>query len=199
PNKKRLSKFWSSEQQHPFEIECLIRLFHHLVGRTDGSCDNVGLDRNTFRAILHSMFGMTDDMLMNRVFFAFDKDNDNRINVKEWVKGLSVFLRGTFEEKLKFCFEVYYLNGDGFISQEEIFDILKNSLHQQSSEEETDEGIKELVDIILKKMDYDNDGKISFADFEKAVREDRLLLEVFGPCLPEVKVQLQVNIPTSCF
>ncbi|KAF5927822.1 hypothetical protein HPG69_000728 [Diceros bicornis minor] len=169
------------------EVECLIRLFHSLVERADVRHDNVGLDRNAFRRILHSIFGMTDDMLMNRVFFAFDKDNDNCINVKEWVKGLSVFLRGTFEEKLKF----YYLNGDGYISREEIFDMLKNSLHQASTEEETDEGIKELVDITLKKMDYDNDGKISFADFEKAVREERLLLEVFGPCLPEAQVQCQ--------
>ncbi|XP_013974515.1 peroxisome biogenesis factor 1 isoform X2 [Canis lupus familiaris] len=163
------------------EVECLIRLFHSLVERANVRLNNFGLDRNAFRAILHSVFGMTDDMLMNRVFFAFDKDNDNCINAKEWVKGLSVFLRGTFEEKLKFCFEVYYLNGDGYISQEEIFDMLKNSLHQQSSEEETDEGIREL--------DYDNDGKISFADFEKAVKEDKLLLEVFGPCLPEAKNQ----------
>uniref|UniRef100_I3N2G8 EF-hand calcium-binding domain-containing protein 1-like n=1 Tax=Ictidomys tridecemlineatus TaxID=43179 RepID=I3N2G8_ICTTR len=62
---------------------------------------NTGLDRNKFRGILHNIFGMTDDTLMDRVFSAFDKDNDNSINVKEWVKGLSVFLRGTFEEKLK--------------------------------------------------------------------------------------------------
>lgn len=83
------------------EIECLIRIFHSLVKRADVRLDNTGLDRNAFQAILHSVFGMTDNMLMNRVFFAFDKDNDNYINVKEWVKGLSVFLRGTFEEKLK--------------------------------------------------------------------------------------------------
>ncbi|XP_037363789.1 calaxin-like isoform X2 [Talpa occidentalis] len=170
------------------EIECLIRLFHSLVKATDKRLDNVGLDCNAFRGILYNVFGMTDDMLMNRVFFAFDKDKDNCINVKEWIKGLSVFLRGTFEEKLKFCFEVYYLNGDGYISREKIFDMLKNSLHQQSSEEEGDEGIKDLVDIALRKMDYDNDGKISFADFEKAVKEERLLLEVFGPCLPEAKL-----------
>ncbi|XP_047418646.1 EF-hand calcium-binding domain-containing protein 1-like [Sciurus carolinensis] len=169
------------------EVECLIRLFHSLVGRTGWKSGNTGLDRNKFRGILHNIFGMTDDILMNRVFSAFDKDNDNYINAKEWVKGLSVFLRGTFEEKLKFCFEVYYLNGDGYISREEIFDMLKNSLYQ-SSEEENDEGVKELVDITIKKMDYDNDGKISFADFEKAVREDRLLLEVFGPCLPETQL-----------
>ncbi|KAM7120315.1 calaxin-like isoform 1-T1 [Molossus nigricans] len=171
------------------EVECLIILFHDWVERADVRLDNVGLDRNTFQMILHSLFGMTDDKLMNRVFFAFDKDSDNRINVNEWVKGVSVFLRGTFEEKLKFCFEVYYLNGhDGYISQEEVFDMLKNSLHQ--SEEDTDEGIRELVEITLKKMDYDNDGKISFADFEKAVTEERLLLEVFGQCLPEAKICL---------
>ncbi|XP_059788507.1 calaxin-like [Balaenoptera ricei] len=156
------------------EVECLIRIFHSLVERADVRLDNTGLDRNTFRAILHSIFGMTDDMLMNRVFFAFDKDNDNYINVKECVKRLSVFLRGTFEEKLKFCFEVYYFNGDGYISRGKMLDIL-NSLHQQSPEEETDEGINELVDITLKKMDYDSNGKVSFADFEKAVKEDKLL------------------------
>ena len=35
---------------------------------------------------------------------------------------------------------------------ERIYDMLKNSLHQQSPGEETDEGIRELVDIALKKM-----------------------------------------------
>ncbi|XP_059568300.1 calaxin-like [Myotis daubentonii] len=173
------------------EVESLIILFHSLVEKPDVRLDNARLDRSTFRMILHGLFGMTDDKLMNRVFFAFDKDSDNCINVNEWVKGLSVFLRGTFEEKLKFCFEVYYLNGDdGYISREEIFDMLRNSLHQQLSDEETDEGIKELVEITLKKMDYDNDGKISFADFEKAVKEERLLMEVFGQCLPEAKICL---------
>ncbi|XP_036992374.2 calaxin-like isoform X1 [Artibeus jamaicensis] len=173
------------------EVECLIILFQRLVGKASVRLDNAGLDRNAFRTVLYSLFGMTDEKLMNRVFFAFDKDNDNCININEWVAGLSVFLRGTFEEKLKFCFEVYYLNGDdGHISQEEIFDLLRNSLHQLSSKEETDEGVKELVDITLKKMDYDNDGKISFADFEKAVKEERLLLEVFGQCLPEAKICL---------
>lgn len=52
---------------------------------------------------------------------------------------------------LKVCFEVYYLNGDGYISREEIFEMLKNSIHQDSPEE-TDEGIRELVDIIVTKM-----------------------------------------------
>lgn len=35
------------------------------------------------------------------VFREFDKDNDGCITVSEWVYGLSVFLRGTLEEKMK--------------------------------------------------------------------------------------------------
>lgn len=52
----------------------------------------------------------------------------------------------------KDCFEVYDLNGDGYISREEMFHMLKNSLLKQPSEEDPDEGIKDLVEITLKKM-----------------------------------------------
>ncbi|NXY70412.1 EFCB1 protein, partial [Glareola pratincola] len=176
------------------EVECLIKLFNTLVADSNNRFATVGFDRNVFRDTLHSIFGMTDDVLMDRVFRAFDKDNDSCISVVEWVEGLSVFLRGTLEERIKYCFEVYDLNGDGYISREEMFQMLKNSLLKQPSEEDPDEGIKDLVDIALKKMaipfllqDYDHDGKLSFMDFEKAVRDENLLLEAFGPCLPDLK------------
>ncbi|CAB1320514.1 unnamed protein product [Coregonus sp. 'balchen'] len=83
--------------------------------------------------ILHNTFGMTDDMIMDRVFRAFDKDNDSYVSVKEWIEGLSIFLHG-------------------YISQEEMFHMLKNSLIRQPTEEDPDEGIKDLVEITLKKM-----------------------------------------------
>jgi Ca2+-binding EF-hand superfamily protein len=35
------------------------------------------------------------------VFRAFDRDNDSYIGMNEWVEGLSIFLRGTVEEKIK--------------------------------------------------------------------------------------------------
>ena len=35
------------------------------------------------------------------VFKAFDKDTDGVLSPEEWVKGLSVFLRGTLEEKVE--------------------------------------------------------------------------------------------------
>jgi Ca2+-binding EF-hand superfamily protein len=37
----------------------------------------------------------------NKVFKAFDRDNDSYINMQEWVEGLSIFLRGNQEEKIR--------------------------------------------------------------------------------------------------
>ncbi|XP_071356372.1 peroxisomal ATPase PEX1 isoform X2 [Trachinotus anak] len=186
--KQTLAEAISKQVEHfsKAEIECLIREFTVLLGEpaTPGRAVT-GLDRGTFRRILHNIFGMTNDMIMDGVFRTFDKDNDSFVSMKEWIEGLSVFLRGTLEEKIKYCFHVYDLNGDNYISREEMFHMLKNSLIRQPTEEDPDEGIKDLVEITLKKMDHDHDGRLSFADFEKAVREENLLLEAFGTCLPD--------------
>lgn len=53
------------------------------------------------------------------VFRTFDKDNDSFVSVKEWIEGLSIFLRGTLEEKIK-CkstFTILNLN-DKLLSQQ---------------------------------------------------------------------------------
>ena len=39
----------------------------------------------------------------------------------------------------------------------------------------------------LRKMDQDRDGHISFLDFQYAVEKEPLLMEAFGPCLPNNK------------
>ena len=79
---------------------------------------------------------------------------------------------------------MFDLNGDGYISREEMFQLLKNCLVKQPAEEDPEEGIKELVDITLKKMDLDHDGLLSLEDFAESVKQEELLLEAFGKCLP---------------
>lgn len=60
----------------------------------------------------------------------------------------------------------------------------RNCLIKQPGEEDPDEGVKDLSEMALKKLDVDHDGKISFRDYEMAVKEEPLLLEAFGQCLP---------------
>ncbi|XP_069111089.1 calaxin-like [Argopecten irradians] len=171
------------------QIEKLIYKFFDLHGGRTMMDKNhvVRMDRSMFRDVLYNYFSMTDDVLLDRVFRAFDKDSDNYINVEEWVNGMSVFLRGNREEHTRFCFCAYDLNGDSYISREEMFQLLKTSLSRTSTDEDQDESIKELVEITLKKMDADHDGRVSFDDYKKGIEEDILMLEFLGPCLPEAK------------
>merc|ERR1711981_39430 len=144
-----------------------------------------GFNRNQFREILHKTFNMTEDLLMDRVFRVFDKNSDSLIDDIEWVEGLAIFLRGDLQDKIAYAFVVYDLNGDGFISREEMFQMLKTCLVRQPTEEDPDEGVKDLVELALKKMDNDHDSRLSKQDFHDSVVAEPLLLEAFGPCLPD--------------
>ncbi|XP_046551154.1 EF-hand calcium-binding domain-containing protein 1-like [Haliotis rubra] len=163
------------------EIISLLEMFSEICA-SKGTPEK--MDRNRFRDELQTCFKITDDFLMDRVFRAFDRDNDSALKQEEWVLGLHVFLRGDLEDKIKYCFLVYDLNGDGYISREEMFHLLKNCLYKQSSEEDPDEGVKDLVETVLKKLDQDHDGRVNLMDYRKAVTETPLLLESLGPCLP---------------
>ena len=59
-----------------------------------------------------------------------------------------------------------------------------------NTEEEGDEGVKDLIDMTIKKMDHDKDGRISYSDFASTVSKDPLMLEAFGTCLPSNKAGL---------
>ncbi|XP_047461456.1 EF-hand calcium-binding domain-containing protein 1 [Mugil cephalus] len=191
-NKKvvqNLAKSISKEVKHfnKIEVEGLIGEYEVLMQDMSNYGREVpGLERGKFRSKLHSMFGITHDIIMDGVFKTFDKDNDGHVTMREWIEGLSVFLRGNMDEQIKFCFHVFDLNGDGYISREEMLQLMKNSLIL-ATEEESEEGIKDLVEITLNRMDHDHDGKLSFEDFEKAIKEENLLLTAFGPCLPDYK------------
>uniref|UniRef100_A0A3Q2ZK85 Calaxin n=1 Tax=Kryptolebias marmoratus TaxID=37003 RepID=A0A3Q2ZK85_KRYMA len=183
---KALAETISKKVEHnKTETECLIREFYVLLGeQVSPGKESHGLDKGRFRGILHSMFGMTNDMMMDG-FRAFDKDSDGFISLEEWIEGLSVFLRGTLDEKIQ-CYRVYDLNADKYIAREEMFHMLKNSLFRLPTEEDPDEGVKDLVEIAMRRLqDTYHDGQVSVEEFDEAVKEENLMLEAFGTCLPD--------------
>lgn len=153
-------------------------------------CRKSKLDRTSFREILHNSFCITDDMIMDRNFKVFDPKNDGSVSSEGWVIGLSRFLKGNLEEKADFVFEIYDLNGDGFIAREEMYTLLKPCLAKMSlsSDDDPEEGVKDLVEMALKKLDKDGDMKVSKEDFRTAVREEPLLLECLGSVFPTDEV-----------
>ncbi|KAJ3330902.1 EF-hand calcium-binding domain-containing protein 1 [Kappamyces sp. JEL0680] len=67
-----------------------------------------------------------------------------------------------------------------------MFQMLKNCLVKEAVEEDED-GVKDLVDLVLKKLDEDRDGRVSESDWSGAIAKEALLMEAFGQCLPPRK------------
>ncbi|WAQ93564.1 EFCB1-like protein [Mya arenaria] len=174
------------------EIERLLQLFKEFTKTAPNEVKRGkgGIDRTKFRDILHQHFDMTDDVLMDKVFKAFDLDNDGYVSEEEWVLGMSIFLKGAIDEQSRFCFGVYSMRGeDGYISREDMYLLLKNCLVQHQQEEDAEEMQKDLVEMALKKIDFDHDGRVSVEDYMKSVAEESLLIEALGPCLPNTKTR----------
>ena len=105
---------------------------------------------------------------------------------------LTTFYLGSDEELVRFCFNIYDLNEDGYITKEEIMNMMRDCFIVNSDEREDEgDGVKDLVEMTLKKMDHDKDGRISLADFQISVCKEPLLLEAFGNCLPSSRAGLE--------
>ncbi|KAF7271161.1 calaxin [Rhynchophorus ferrugineus] len=183
------------------EIEALYKIYKKLITFNKISSKNAvkspssimttattvseGIDRTVFREVLHNTFDIiTENMLMERIFCVWDKINGGLITLENWFHGMSLFLRGSLTKQIEYCFAVYDLNGDGYITKDEMFLLLRNCLIKFPQEEDPEESVRDLVDIILKKMDKDKDGKVSLTDYKETVTGEPLLLEAFGRCLP---------------
>ena len=70
------------------------------------------------------------------------------------------------EDKLRFAFQIYDINNDGYISNGELFQVLKMMIGTNLN----DVQLQQLFDLTIIKADEDFDGKISFLEFSKMVK-----------------------------
>lgn len=96
----------------------------------------------------------------------FDEDGGGDVDFQEFVTGLSAFsARGNKEEKLQFAFKVYDIDRDGYISNGELFIVLKMMVGNNLK----DVQLQQIVDKTIMEADKDQDGRISFEEFTDMV------------------------------
>ena len=111
---------------------------------------------------LISFLELAQNPLVKRVIAVLDTNTDGKISFLEFVQGLSsLSASASNEEKLRFAFQIYDVNGDGFISNGELFTVLKMMVGSNLN----DTQLRQLVDRTIIKADLDMDGKISFEEF----------------------------------
>jgi len=100
--------------------------------------------------------------LVQRVIEIFDQDGNGEVDFKEFIEGVSQFsVRGDKDSKLKFAFKIYDMDKDGFISNGELFQVLKMMVGNNLK----DTQLQQIVDKTIIYADQDGDGKISYEEF----------------------------------
>jgi len=125
--------------------------------------DNSGtIEREEFLSLPQ----VSSNPLATRMIAIFDEDGGGDVDFQEFVLGLSAFSsKGNKEEKLKFAFKVYDIDRDGYISNGELFIVLKMMVGSNLK----DQQLQQIVDKTIMEADKDGDGKISFDEFTQMV------------------------------
>lgn len=119
----------------------------------------------------------------------FDEDGGGDVDFQEFVLGLSAFsARGNKEEKYKFAFKVYDIDRDGYISNGELFIVLKMMVGSNLK----DQQLQQIVDKTIMEADKDGDGKISFEEFQAMVENTDVSMSM---TLGEWKYLWEMNKP----
>ncbi|XP_036289073.1 calcineurin subunit B type 2 [Pipistrellus kuhlii] len=104
--------------------------------------------------------------LAKRVFEVFDADGDGQVDFEEFVAGTSQFsIRSDEEQKLRFAFNIYDMDKDGYISNGELFQVLKMMVGNNLKDWE----LQQVVDKSIIILDTDGDGRLSYEEFRAAV------------------------------
>jgi len=135
------------------ELPRLTRRFKKLDTDHSGS-----LSVNEFMSVPE----LQQNPLVQRVIDIFDEDNNGEVDFKEFIRGISQFsVRGEKNTKLKFAFRIYDIDRDGFISNGELFTVLKMMVGNNLK----DSQLQQIVDKTIMFHDKDGDGKINFEEF----------------------------------
>ncbi|GCC21406.1 A-type potassium channel modulatory protein KCNIP1-like isoform X3 [Chiloscyllium punctatum] len=155
------------------ELQVLYRGFKN-------ECPSGVVNEETFKQIYSQFFPQGDaSMYAHYLFNAFDSAHNGSIKFEDFVMALSVLLRGTVHEKLRWTFNLYDINKDGYINKEEMTDIVRaiyDMMGKYTYPVLKDDAPRHHVDVFFQKMDKNKDGVVTMDEFIESCLQDENIM-----------------------
>ncbi|POV95312.1 hypothetical protein PSTT_16316 [Puccinia striiformis] len=134
-------------------------------------CPSGVLDKDEFARIYKQFFPFGDpgqfaDFVFNVIYLRF-----------------VCYFSGQLDEKLKWAFQLYDIDGDGYITYEEMLQIVRSiykmtgQMVKLPADEDTPE---KRVDKIFRMMDHNKDHKLTFDEFKEGSKQDPTIVQALS-------------------
>ncbi|KYQ48052.1 Frequenin-1 [Trachymyrmex zeteki] len=107
---------------------------------------------------------------------------DGTIEFEEFIRALSVTSRGNLDEKLHWAFRLYDVDNDGFITRDEMYNIV-DAIYQmvgQQPQAEDENTPQKRVDKIFDQMDKNHDDKLTLEEFREGSKADPRIVQALS-------------------
>ncbi|KAJ8382886.1 hypothetical protein SKAU_G00036640 [Synaphobranchus kaupii] len=155
------------------ELQILYRGFKN-------ECPSGVVNEDNFKVIYSQFFPQGDaSTYAHFLFNAFDTDHNGSVSFEDFVMGLSILLRGSVQEKLNWAFNLYDINKDGYITKEEMLDIMKaiyDMMGKCTYPILKEEAPRQHVEIFFQKMDKNRDGVVTIDEFIDCCQNDENIM-----------------------
>ncbi|KFP70972.1 Calsenilin, partial [Acanthisitta chloris] len=150
------------------ELQTLYRSFKN-------ECPSGLVDEETFTLIYSRFFPQGDvTSYAHFLFKAFDADHNGTLCFQDFALGLSVLLRGTEQQKLRWTFDLYDVNKDGYVTKEDMLEIIKSIYDMMGGCSQPNPRVTapaQHVEMFFQKMDRNGDGVVTFEEFLATCKE----------------------------
>ena len=147
-------------------------------------CPNGRLSSTQFIGNYKKLFpeGTNADQFCSHIFRTLDKDNDGFVDFKEFLLAINVTSTGSAEEKLKWAFKMYDIDGNGAVSAPEMTKIVRACYQvMQTGNIEPSDSAEERAKAIFKRMDTNGDGQVTEEEFVAGCLQDEELSRMLSP------------------
>jgi Ca2+-binding EF-hand superfamily protein len=130
------------------------------------------VNRYKFSEGLKSL-GITNELLIEQNWNAFDDDRDGRVSIAEFLSAISIMSHGSLQQKLRFVFNMYDADGNGTLDKDELLQIFRVTTSLKGEYVPVPQ-LRRMVEETLKEIDLNGDGKLDFPEFELAIQRNQL-------------------------